>query len=214
MAREEGTETVTAEETATMPLVTVTSEVHDRPNMKRTERETDMRESVERTVRQRVADIESQLQVQTRQKDNRKRVRERGEEAEGISGGADKRTNLGGGSDAEAVGDPEPWMREPEWMPTWLHRKKDGRQQSREGEQEATGSASTSSGGALSATSTTHHLMNVGPLLFCNQCGAYGLSRAGSKLMGTCAAVVSRDVRKRLERMRAGLHPITGAAIG
>ncbi len=117
---------------------------------------------------------------------------------------------------APPIGDPEPWMREPSWMPVWLHRKRDEGQPSAMGEQgyaHGTPSASSGSGGAMPDADRSHHMMNVGALLFCNRCGAYGLNRAGAKLTAPCVKTVSRDVKKRLERMRNGRHPITGAPI-
>ncbi len=195
-----------------------------------------------RTVRQRVADIERRQQGQPvhaaaadiamataaaasapapaagAEQAGMKRGREVGDDGDVARRDGDKRANVGAALEmTQAVGDPEPWMREPAWMPIWMHKKKSEVQPTRGGEQDAAlgaPTASSSSGGARPDADRSHHMMNVGSLLFCNRCGAYGFNRAGAKLTAPCTKTVSRDVKKRLERMRAGLHPITGASIG
>ncbi len=84
---------------------------------------------------------------------------------------------------SQPIGDPEPWMQEPAWMPVWLHKKKTEAppRVEEQGAAHDAPSASSSSGGARPDTDRSHHMMNVGPMLFCNRCGACGLNRAGAK---------------------------------
>ncbi len=158
-----------------------------------------------RTVRQNIETCESEA---------RKRRRDM-EEAASRSGEAARRRTERPSASREVPGDPEPWRREPEWMPVWMHR--DARRHRLEMDEamlvDQLATSQDAAAEAVPVPRTDHHLMNAGPLLFCNRCGAYGLDRAGSKLMGQCSKAVARDVRRRLERMRQGLHPLTGAPI-
>ncbi len=155
-------------------------------------------------MRQRIDALES----------TRKRQRE-AEEGLPPCGESARRRMEGTPSSQDVPGDPEPWRRDPAWMPSWLHREACRLRAEQEDasleEQLATSQQRDTD--AAQPPRTDHHLMTVGPLLFCNRCGAYGLARAGSKLMGQCGRAVSRDVKLRLERMRQGLHPITGAQL-
>ncbi len=156
-----------------------------------------------RTVRQKVEAMEL---------DARKRRREVEESTSHTVEAARRRTD-GPSASWDVPGDPEPWRRDPEWMPVWMHR--DACRRRLELEEAMLEGQLTDAQGAGAETvpppRTDHHLMSAGPLLFCNRCGAYALDRAGSKLMGQCSKAVARDVKRRLERMRQGLHPITGA---
>ena len=54
----------------------------------------------------------------------------------------------------------------------------------------------------------------LGQGLFCARCGAYSFTRT-VKLHGSCSGrVVDSTINRRLGRLWAGRHPITGAAIG
>ncbi len=155
----------------------------------------------DRTVRQKVNALEAAAEK-----------RKRGDEEMEHRGDMASRRRIEGSSPMRTqLGDPEPWRRDPEWMPSWLHRDaclRRARMEDADGDEQA--AAQRADDADAPPPLTDHHLMTIGPLLFCNRCGAYGLDRAGSRLMGQCGKLVSRDVRIRLERMRQGLHPITG----
>ncbi len=172
-------------------------------------------EGYTRTVRQRVEVIEAV---------SRKRLLDSGGTPPRHVSEATRRRTAEPPISQEAPGDPAPWLREPDWMPVWLHRealraRRQAMDDAATGRHETADHEETMAAGAMAAAAPTgpseagHHLMNAGPLLFCNRCGAYGLGRAGSRLMGVCNRAVSRDVRVRLDRMRQGLHPLTGMSI-
>ena len=54
-----------------------------------------------------------------------------------------------------------------------------------------------------------HAIRTRGGLVWCDVCGAYGVERSGSRLMGPCQPRVTRHAATRLERLRQGKHPIT-----
>ncbi len=54
------------------------------------------------------------------------------------------------------------------------------------------------------------HAVRVnGNVAFCTKCGAYAIQRVGSALATVCAGP-SADTKLKVERMRRGLHPVTG----
>ncbi len=58
-----------------------------------------------------------------------------------------------------------------------------------------------------------HHLLQVGPLVFCTRCAGYALERVGARLHSACIPSSSRATKTRLDRMRRGMHPLTGKPI-
>ncbi len=167
--------------------------------------------------------------------------------------GDDSSRRVGGrgqeADDLQTLGDPTPWMRDPEWLPVWMHRTSVGtreddgdqvrRRQQEQMQEHAQQQRSQPQAAAASSAAATaqdvmdvdeghsdraamdargsggdggmeHVLLHVGPMVFCSRCGAYALSRVGARLAGQCIKTSSRATRRRLDRMRQGLHPITG----
>ena len=58
-----------------------------------------------------------------------------------------------------------------------------------------------------------HAIRTRGGLVWCDVCGAYGVERSGSRLMGKCQPKSTRHAATRLERLRQGKHPITALAL-
>ncbi len=129
------------------------------------------------------------------------------------------------------LGDPRPWLRDPQWLPTWMHRgemaRRAGEQRQQQLQQEAppqhadlpmepaarADDAARPAGSSSSSGPAEHSLVVAGPLIFCNRCGAYGVRRMGAKLKGHCKGSAPSDLHARLDRMRQGRHPITGEAV-
>ena len=55
-----------------------------------------------------------------------------------------------------------------------------------------------------------HAIRTRGAVTWCDVCGAYGVERAGTRLMGACQPQHTRHMVTRLERLRKGLRPISG----
>ncbi len=197
----------------------------------------------------------------TDEEEGRPRKRSRAVEAAGGGGDGEGVGNMGedGGSgvDLQGLGDPTPWLRDPSWLPTWMHRRPQRETSGAAAIAAATprttqtadtaaaatataaASASAASAGAsarddahgqglqggmdvdeercqtegegqIKDRSGEHTLMQTGPMVFCSKCGAYAINRVGARLAGECHKSTSRATRLRLERMRQGLHPMTG----
>ncbi len=58
-----------------------------------------------------------------------------------------------------------------------------------------------------------HNLLQAGPMVFCTRCAGYALDRVGARLQSACVPSTSRATKTRVDRMRRGLHPITGDSI-
>ncbi len=59
-----------------------------------------------------------------------------------------------------------------------------------------------------------HRLCITGSLVWCAKCGRYAARRLGKALKSHCTGRAEGVYASRLERLRNGQHPITGAAIG
>ncbi len=129
------------------------------------------------------------------------------------------------------LGDPRPWLRDPQWLPTWMHRGEMARRAGEQRQQQLqheeppqhtdlpmapaarADDAARPAGSSSSSGPAEHSLVVAGPLIFCNRCGAYGVRRMGAKLKGHCKGSAPSDLHARLDRMRQGRHPITGEAV-
>ena len=58
-----------------------------------------------------------------------------------------------------------------------------------------------------------HALRAKGLLTWCDVCGAYSTQRAGRRIKGECVVATTRHRLTRLERLRAGRHPISGVLL-
>jgi hypothetical protein len=52
----------------------------------------------------------------------------------------------------------------------------------------------------------------VGPIAFCELCGRFAIERHGVGLQDECPGH-DPNVKLRIERMRMGLHPLTGVSL-
>ncbi len=57
-----------------------------------------------------------------------------------------------------------------------------------------------------------HQMQIVGPIAFCELCGRFAIERHGIGLQGNCTGI-DPNVKLRVERMRRGQHPLTGASL-
>ncbi len=57
-----------------------------------------------------------------------------------------------------------------------------------------------------------HVLRVVGPIAYCEACGSYAIERHGIAMQEACRGPVP-NAKARIERMRRGLHPLTGASL-
>ena len=104
----------------------------------------------------------------------------------------------------------EAWTRDPDWMIQPSLRVGCGRAQ--EETQRPTGNAP---GRCVRAGSSGHLLRKTGAMVWCARCARFAQTRLGKGLKEQCVAgeVGGRSaavVQKRLSRLHAGLHPITG----
>ena len=94
---------------------------------------------------------------------------------------------------------------------------REGQNRNLEGEEEAQGGEVGVRLGNVSQAHDTmagkHAIRTRGGLVWCDVCGAYGVERSGSRLMGACQPRATRHAATRLERLRRGNHPITGEAL-
>ncbi len=178
-------------------------------------RETEAGET-RRTVRQRVQAIEAAV------------ARKRGGGEPGDAPHAEdrpaarRRTEYAVEDTVGDLGDPQPWMRDPQWLPTWMHREAmarradDQRRQQlppQRADQFVEPEARSDDVARPAGGPAEHSLAVAGPLIFCNRCAAYGLRRMGAKLKGQCKGSAHSDLHIRLDRMRQGRHPITGELV-
>ena len=116
-----------------------------------------------------------------------------------------------GGQSQEREGE-MPWQRAPDWMPISLIQPFEKQEVQEEGEEDRwrrAGCARIAEGRG----GGSHALVVQGPIAYCTKCARFALERVGSGLKGRCFEPLKKTgsaVQARLNRLRAGLHPLTG----
>ena len=98
-----------------------------------------------------------------------------------------------------------PWERDPQWLylPHSAQRI----------EEEAKGSRAQEEGQQTQRGRGGHLLRVTGPMVWCTRCACHAMARLGTGLKGTCVIRQRNATRKRLQRLHAGRHPVTGGPL-
>ena len=119
------------------------------------------------------------------------------------------------GERREAGGGEEnlPWMRAPSWMPRHLWLRSETQEDQEKEEQQCEGAETV----VARARNGGHLIRTKGPLVWCARCACFAVQRHGRGLKAACAADTSsghtRSLFRRLQRLEAGLHPVTGRPV-
>ena len=111
-----------------------------------------------------------------------------------------------------------PWLRTPEWMPGWMAQPFEGGQAGGQvdAERESASGWSRRAGHAratVGRNSLDHVLVIKGAIAYCARCAQFALHRLGKGLKKKCTAPLKKTAnatQSRLNRLRMGLHPISG----
>ena len=114
-----------------------------------------------------------------------------------------------------------PWMRAPQWLPTWMQQpfEKSGPRGTfadAEGDERRWRRKVGQPRRAVRRSQKDHVIVVRGAIAFCARCAQFALNRLGRGLKGPCAAPQNRRanaVHARLVRLRKGCHPITGQPV-
>ena len=106
-------------------------------------------------------------------------------------------------------GVPVPWMQDPEWLYLPHLRAERG---TAGGEGNSGGGNVDGRGGErVGGTGKDGHILRTtGPLIWCARCACHALQRLGTGLKGTCTRRENDATKKRLQRLHAGRHPVSG----
>ena len=108
---------------------------------------------------------------------------------------------------------PPLWLQDPQWL--YLPHLTLGQQERKEDGQERTSrDKECAQGGRLHRGSGGHLLRVTGPMVWCARCACHALKRHGTGLKGACVVRKQDATHKRLQRLHAGRHPVSGAVIG
>ena len=102
-----------------------------------------------------------------------------------------------------------PWLQDPEWL--YLpHLQAERGLAGGQGN----GGGGSEEGGGVSRDMRKgpggHLLRTTGPLIWCARCACHALQRHGTGLKGECVARKNDATNKRLQRLHAGKHPVSG----
>ena len=113
-----------------------------------------------------------------------------------------------------------PWQQIPDWMPRTLEQPHEQQPQEREpcvgeegGEKQEERGSQPGRATTSATTKGAHTLAFVGPLVYCVKCANFAHQRVGKGIKGRCSEPTykrANAVSARLQRLRAGAHPITG----
>ena len=101
-----------------------------------------------------------------------------------------------------------PWELDPQWM--YLPHLAQQRGET-EGDQAGGGREEQGVAERLVLRGRGGHLLRVtGPMVWCARCACHAVARHGAGLKGVCGERKSDATQKRLQRLHAGRHPISG----
>ena len=102
-----------------------------------------------------------------------------------------------------------PWLQDPQWL--YLPHLQEDRA---EAGKEQVGRSDEEQGGGLSTQWHKgvggHLLRATGALIWCARCACHAIKRHGTGLKGACVIRRRDATQKRLQRLHAGRHPVTG----
>ena len=123
------------------------------------------------------------------------------------------RSGVAGGARQRQASEPTPtWLRDPEWL--YLPHLQQGQQEGKEEAEARGGEGEGASAGRLRRGVGGHLLRATGALVWCARCACHAIKRHGTGLKGACVVRRSDATQKRLQRLHAGRHPVTGKALG